>query len=185
MIVKPRFGFGSANTWAVHSSKQLEVLFNYAPDMVAQEFVAGDELNLSILAGLDGQVLSIVPCLKVLMACGETQQAVTVDAPQLLELGRRLAITTGLMGPMDVDLIRARDGTAYVIDVNPRFGGTYPLSHMAGADFPRLIVQIMEGARPSPRIGVYDRGICMLKSVGVVGGTLENGLPALSMGARL
>ena len=33
------------------------------------------------------------------------------------------------------------DSKVYAIEINPRFGGGYPLSYLAGANFPKWIIQ--------------------------------------------
>ena len=40
---------------------------------------------------------------------------------------------------MDVDVFLV-DGKPYVLEMNARFGGGYPFSHMAGCDLPKAIV---------------------------------------------
>ena len=115
---------------------------------------------------------------------GETEQAITVEDPELVDIGRRLAETVGLVGPMDVDLFRTREGALQVIELNLRFGGGYPVSHLAGADFPEMIVDIFRGGRPEPRIGQYAPDICLLKGLQVMGGPADAFLPSLRLGKR-
>ncbi len=182
MVVKPRTGFGSANVFVARNDVQLEAFFTYAPGMLIQEFIDGDMYNIEALSDTGQQVLQVVAWRKFLSRLGETEQAVTVEDPELIDIGKRLAETVGLVGPMDVDLFRAKDGGVRVLELNLRFGGGYPVSHLAGADFPSMIVEVLRGGHPTPRIGKYRRGICLLKGLYVMGGELEPFLAGLRSG---
>jgi carbamoyl-phosphate synthase large subunit len=184
MIVKPRTGYGSANVFVAHNDAQLESFFSYAPGMLIQEFVDGDAYDVDVLAGLDQRVLHVVAWRKYLSRLGETEHAVTVEDRELVDIGRRLAETVGLVGPMDVDLFRTGDGAVHVIELNLRFGGGYPVSHLAGADFPAMIVEIFRGGHPEPRIGQYTRDMCLLKGLRVMGGPADSFLHDLRVGKR-
>ena len=129
-------------------------------------------------------ILHVVAWRKYLSRLGETEQAVTVTDPEIVDIGRRLAETVGLVGPMDVDLFRTRAGTVQVIELNLRFGGGYPVSHLAGADFPRMIIDIFRGGHPEPRIGQYVPDICLLKGLQVMGGPADAFLLDLRSGTR-
>ncbi len=182
LMVKPRTGFGSANVFVAGNDPQMEAFFSYAPDMLIQEFVDGDMYDVEALSGTDQQVLHVVAWRKYLSRHGETEQAVTVEDPELVETGSRLAETVGLVGPMDVDLFRTKDGEVRVLELNLRFGGGYPVSHLASADFPGMIVEIFRGGHPAPRIGQYRRDVCLLKSFQVMGGPVDSFLPNLRCG---
>jgi carbamoyl-phosphate synthase large subunit len=184
MIVKPRTGYGSANVFVARNTAQLDAFFSYAPGMLIQEFVEGDAYDVDALAGLDQQVLHVVAWRKYLSRMGETEQAVTVEDPELVDIGRRLAEAVGLVGPMDVDLFRTRDGAVQVLELNLRFGGGYPVSHLAGADFPGMIVDIFRGGRPEPRIGQYAPDVCLLKGLRVMGGPTDSFLRTLRSADR-
>ena len=180
LIVKPRRGFGSANVFIARSLEQMTAFFGYAEDMLVQQFVEGEALNIDALADLDGRALSIVVWRKYLSRLGETEQAVTVEDGALVDLGLKLVKTLGCIGPMDVDFIRAPGGEATILDVNLRFGGGYPVSHLAGADFPGDIVKIMRGLEVRPHLGAYQRGVCLLKGVSVMGGEIGGFLDRLA-----
>jgi len=55
----------------------------------------------------------------------------------------------GHLGVLDIDVVE-RDGTLYVLEFNPRFGGCYPFSHMAGANLPAAYVAWALGEKPDP-----------------------------------
>jgi carbamoyl-phosphate synthase large subunit len=185
LIVKPRTGFGSANVFMARNEIQLEAFFSYAPGMLIQQFICGDNYDVEVLADAQQRVLQVVPWRRLLSRAGETEQAMTVEAPALIEMGERLANTVGLIGPMDVDLIRGPDGETWVIELNLRFGGGYPVSHLAGADFPAMIVEMFRGLHPEPRIGRYRRDVCLLKGLHVMGGPVEPFLHSLRCGPTL
>ena len=58
---------------------------------------------------------------------------------------------------MDCDVIIAESGKAYVIDVNPRFGGGYIFSLNAGMDVPYLLSQWAEKHKPEQPELIYNQ----------------------------
>jgi carbamoyl-phosphate synthase large subunit len=165
LIVKPRFGFGCQNTFLSHNKTQLKAFASYAPDMVVQQFIDGDEINIDGLGDMMCRPLAIVPWRKLRSRGGETDYAVTIDCPELMELGKRLIREIGIIGPFDCDFIRGGDGVISVLDINLRFAGGYPVSHLAGANFPEMITQMILGLEPKGRMDKYERGIAMIKDI--------------------
>ena len=51
----------------------------------------------------------------------------------------------GARGCVTIQGFKQADGAMKFIEINPRFGGGYPLSAEAGADFPRWILQMVMG----------------------------------------
>lgn len=51
---------------------------------------------------------------------------------------------TGHIANMDCDLFLV-NGKAYILELNARFGGGYPFSHMGGCNLPRAIVDWCRG----------------------------------------
>jgi carbamoyl-phosphate synthase large subunit len=47
----------------------------------------------------------------------------------------------------------------WVLDVNPRFGGGYPFSHVAGADAPTFLLSSALGRAPDPSLLDYEVGV--------------------------
>ena len=92
------------------------------------------------------------------MRAGETDQAVTVADLGLEQLGARVGRSVGHVGVLDCDVMVC-DGTPYVFDLNPRFGGGYPFSHLAGVDMPSAILAWLDGRPPDPDWFVCRPGV--------------------------
>jgi carbamoyl-phosphate synthase large subunit len=54
-------------------------------------------------------------------------------------------------------------GQLAVIEMNARFGGGYPLSYAAGADFPLALVQDALGLPATARLDGWQDGLVMLR----------------------
>ena len=48
-------------------------------------------------------------------------------------------------------------------DINPRFGGAFPLPLAAGSRYPELALALARGERPEPRLGDFREGIVMTR----------------------
>jgi carbamoyl-phosphate synthase large subunit len=78
-----------------------------------------------------------------------------------------------LCGPLDADVIVDSNGPK-LLELNPRFGGGYPCSHLCGASFPAKLIWMFRRERLTPDIGSYPAGVCMLKQDEIVSpGNLE------------
>jgi carbamoyl-phosphate synthase large subunit len=109
-----------------------------------QEKLVGTEYGLDILNDLSGRPVQVYVKEKLAMRAGETDKAVLRQRPDLEELGFKIGKALKHIGNLDVDIFEA-DGMFYLLEMNPRFGGGYPFSHMAGADFPAAIIAWLEG----------------------------------------
>ena len=73
---------------------------------------------------------------KLISRNGETELAVSLWRQDLIDFIQTLAAKLPIVGPCDVDVID-RDGELFLIELNMRFGGGYPVSQLAGAAFPQ------------------------------------------------
>jgi carbamoyl-phosphate synthase large subunit len=71
----------------------------------------------------------------------------TVDVPEVIEFARRVAEEIGVRYVANVQFKRAADGVFKLLEVNPRFPGTLPLTTAAGADMPKLLVDDVAGKK--------------------------------------
>ena len=102
------------------------------------------------------------------MRAGETDKAVSTDDPTLIQLGLKIAQSLQIFGPLDADVMY--DGaTPRLLEINPRFGGGYPCSHLCNADFPRKLIRIAQGQTLQPDIGACPAGIAMFKQDEIIG----------------
>jgi carbamoyl-phosphate synthase large subunit len=170
LVVKPRFGFGSANTFIARNNLELEAFYNYAPDMIIQQFIDAEAVNIDGLGDLMSNPISIVPWKKLLSKMGETERCVTIDSPEIIRLGEQLIKSVGIIGPFDADIFRDTDGRLWVLELNLRFGGGYPVSQLAGADFPSKIIRMIRGENLESCMGAYKRGVTMMKKLEVISG---------------
>lgn len=170
LIVKPRYGFASINTFIARTIAELSVFFNYAEEMIVQQFLEGKAVNVDALGDLNGNPIKIVAWEKLLSLHGETERAITIKHNELIQLAAELIRTIQIIGPCDIDFIETTDGLIYTIELNPRFGGGYPLSHLAGGDFPRLICQLMRSKIIQEDIDKYESGVTMMKRLQIIPG---------------
>ncbi|MGL5530644.1 MAG: ATP-grasp domain-containing protein, partial [Culicoidibacterales bacterium] len=56
-----------------------------------------------------------------------------------------------------------KDGMFYISEVNPRFGGGYPHGYESGVNFPKLLINNLNGEMNENTIGAYESDIYMMK----------------------
>src|SRR6478672_8203564 len=94
---------------------------------------------------------------------GESIKGMTTRDSQLIEHGRRVAEALRIVGPANVQCFREPDGSLPVTDVNPRFGGGFPLPTAAGSRYPELALALANGEKPEPRLGDFREGVVMTR----------------------
>jgi carbamoyl-phosphate synthase large subunit len=88
---------------------------------------------------------------------------VTVRNPALEDLARQVVEELpGAYGPLTVQAFIDQSGAATIIELNARFGGGFPLSYRAGADYPRWMIEEALGL-PSTASTTWQEGLVMLR----------------------
>src|SRR5262249_59070757 len=90
---------------------------------------------------------------------GESIKGMTIRDERLIGLARDVAEKLKLVGPANIQCFREADGTHYVTDINPRFGGGFPLPLAAGGRYPELALALARGGQPAPRLGDFREGV--------------------------
>ena len=127
--------------------------------IVIQEMIQAQEYGLDILNDLSGDFVTVIAKKKIAMRAGETDIAEIVDNKRFWNIGRNLSTSLRHIGNLDADCFVNDNGDIYVLELNCRFGGQYPFSHLAGVDFPQQIVDWLKGnptstAYITPQVGI-------------------------------
>jgi carbamoyl-phosphate synthase large subunit len=162
LFVKPRDGSASQHTFVTEPERLAHTLSS-VPNPIIQERVIGDEITVDAFADFDGRLIHYVPRLRIRTLGGESIQGVTLpddDCREWLIGVLHACIDRGAAGPLTVQFFKTADGPV-LSEINPRFGGGFPLALAAGADYPEWLMQIVERRRVEPRIGQYRAGLYM------------------------
>ena len=100
------------------------------------------EYTVDMYFGRDHEVKSIVPRERIEIRAGEINKGRTAKNAIVPYLKERLAHIDGCVGCICMQLFFHPDTLDIVgIEVNPRFGGGYPLTYMSGANYPELLIR--------------------------------------------
>lgn len=163
VFIKPIYGSGSIDSYIIHNEEELRV--NFKNDMIIQEFLEGKEYGVDTFV-CNGNPVRLVIKQKISMRSGETDKAITVKEEAIKNEMMRLAKKLKPYGPMDCDIIKSNN-RIYIIDINPRFGGGYPSTHMAGVDFIDLSIKLSQGIKIEPIFDNYAVGQLTMKDIGI------------------
>lgn len=162
LVVKNRKGSASINIFYCKDQAQLLRAFKQCPNPMIQEVLDGDEYGLDLFGGKDFTPISVFCKKKLAMRAGETDKAISSNDPALIEFGIKILDKLPIFGPCDVDIFMTKQGPK-LLEINPRFGGGYPCSHLAGANFPQKLIDLRLDKQLAPDIGVCPAGVVMLK----------------------
>lgn len=168
LFMKPRWGSGSIGLESIADMEELDIYYNLLMKKIKktilatasvgdeyimiQEKLTGSEFGLDIMNDLTGKNVAVSVKQKLAMRAGETDKAVTVDLPEVREMGKKIGEALGHIGNLDVDIMQRADGAYCVLELNPRFGGGYPFSYEAGVNMPKAIIQWVKGEEVDPAI---------------------------------
>lgn len=158
VIVKPRWGMGSIGIFQADNAEELVVFVNKCKAAIAnsylkyetavdvensviiQEKLNGIEFGMDVINDLQGQFCSSVVRKKYAMRAGETDCAVVVRDERISLFAQKLGMLLGHIGNLDVDIF-VQEEKVYLLEMNARFGGGYPFSHLAGVDLPAAMIK--------------------------------------------
>ena len=161
LFMKPRWGSGSIGLESIVDMEELDIYYNLLMKKIKktilatasigdeyimiQEKLTGKEFGLDVMNDLEGNNVGVSVKQKLAMRAGETDKAITVDLPEVYEMGKKIGENLRHIGNLDVDIMQRANGDYCVLELNPRFGGGYPFSYEAGVNMPKAIIQWVKG----------------------------------------
>jgi len=161
LFMKPRWGSGSIGLETIDDMEELDIYYHLLMKKIKktilatasvgdeyimiQEKLTGKEFGLDVMNDLQGNNVAVSVKQKLAMRAGETDKAITVDIPEVYEMGRKIGENLKHIGNLDVDIMQRANGDYCVLELNPRFGGGYPFSYEAGVNLPKAIIQWVKG----------------------------------------
>ena len=142
-FIKPVSGSCSQGVRAVLGPEYLTEAEKYDDRILFQEFVPSTwtEYSVDCWYSRDGRLISIVPRQRLETRGGEISKGVTRRGPVFNLLKPSLDRLKGARGCLTVQVFLSPTSDRLLgIEINPRFGGGYPLSHAAGASFPEFMI---------------------------------------------
>ncbi|MEX0595586.1 MAG: ATP-grasp domain-containing protein, partial [Candidatus Paceibacterota bacterium] len=185
VIIKPRWGMGSISIFKAENEQELEVLYkkvkrevhesylkyesNMDPDhsVIIQEYLDGQEYGLDIINNLNKEYVTTLVKKKTAMRSGETDGAITVKNEILENIGKKIAKSLGHIANLDTDCFMV-NGTPYILEMNCRFGGGYPFSHLAGANLPSAIGKWIKNEDVIQEFEGYQTGVEGRKDIRII-----------------
>ena len=157
-------GFAGRHIHRCADPHELAFFREYSPaESVVQQALPGSEFSIDCLGGPEGAALGAIPRSMIQSKGGEQIKGETLDDPQLVELGAATVEGLGLVGPSTVQCFRESGRILGITDINTRFGGAFPLPQAAGAGYPRAIIAIGAGERPTAQLGAHLAGVVMTR----------------------
>lgn len=164
LLVKPRFGSASKDVAVIHDTAELDAVSSRA-DVVVQSLATGVEHTIDLLIDRDGGLRCAVPRQRLEVRGGEVSKGVTIRVPELLDLAVAVTdVLQGAWGPLTLQVFwDEATSTPAIIELNPRFGGGFPLSWEAGALYPQWILEELHGRPSTAAADRWRDGIVMLR----------------------
>lgn len=100
------------------------------------------EFTIDLYYDKNSDLKCFVPRERIEVRDGEVNKAVTKDTFFIPEIWNKMKHIDGFRGCITLQVFVNNDTQKiFGIEINPRFGGGYPLSYLAGANFPKWIIQ--------------------------------------------
>lgn len=145
MFAKPYDGSLSANLHYIKTADELTQEILDDPKLLFMEYIDKSvykEYTVDMYYGKDHHVKCIVPRERIEIRAGEINKGRTAKNEILTFLKDKLEYIEGCVGCICVQLFFHPETHDIVgIEINPRFGGGYPLSYMCGGNFPELLIR--------------------------------------------
>lgn len=143
-FAKPRIGAGSRGAALIARASDLDAL-PMDGSYLLQEFLPGEEYSVDVYVRSDGRVIAAVPRERMKTDSGIAVTARTVHMPEIIEMAIRAAQAAGVRYVANIQFKRDANDVLKLLEINPRFPGTLPLTARAGIDIPALLVADMSG----------------------------------------
>lgn len=146
LFIKPDDGSRSVDTFLINSREDLTEYHFANEKFMFLEYLDHklyDEYTCDLYYGKDHTLKCVVPRKRIEVREGEVYKALTCRNSLVPYIKERLKFIEGAVGCLTAQFFMHKEDNdkIYGIEINPRFGGGYPLTYLAGANYTRWILE--------------------------------------------
>lgn len=139
------------------------VVASWGLPVIVQQAVDGEEFNVVAVGDGEGGLVGAVSMKKTYITDkGKGWAGITVRDPRLSELADAFMKETRWRGPLELEVMKSRDGHYYLLEVNPRFPAWVYLSAGAGMNLPAAVARLAVG-EDAGLVGDYRAGTMFIR----------------------
>lgn len=139
-FAKPREGAGSKGIFTLHNAAELAQLPKDNSYLI-EELLPGEEYSVDVYISSKGNALAAVPRLRMKIDSGIAVASQTRIFPELSAMALTIAKKTGIQYIANIQFKANKQQQFKLLEINPRFPGTLPLTKAAGIDIPVLLMK--------------------------------------------
>jgi len=114
--------------------------------IIIQEFIKGNEYNVTGLGDGKGNMIAAVPMRKQYITDkGKAWGGISISDEEMLELTRHFLASTKWRGPFELELMKDADGKFYLLEINPRMPAWIYLAVGVGQNIPEALSLLAMG----------------------------------------
>ncbi len=146
VFVKPIDGSNSKDLYLIDHPDKLSKYILEQDNFMWMEYLPKEkyeEYTVDLYYNKSSELCCVIPRVRIAVRGGETNKGITRKNQVLIDFIReRLGKIEGARGCLTLQVFknRKKDDEIYGIEINPRFGGGYPLSYLAGGNYPKFLI---------------------------------------------
>lgn len=145
LFAKPYDGSLSKDLYIIRNKEELSPDIMDNPKLIFMEYIDKNlykEFTVDMYYGKDNRVKAIIPRERIEIRAGEINKGKTRKNYLVNFLKKRMNYLPGVVGCICIQLFyKEKDDDIVGIEINPRFGGGYPLSYHANANFADYLIK--------------------------------------------
>ena len=165
-FMKPIGGSCSQGVKAIYSSADLCQNDISSSENIFQQLIPGDwiEYTVDLYYSFSSNLIGCVPRQRIEARGGEISKGIVRKDGVFSFVRHHFSFLEGARGPITLQLFTDSSRENFLaIEINPRFGGGYPMSHAAGVDYPGILIrELLFGENPV-FIQSYKPDVLMLR----------------------
>jgi len=147
LIAKPRYGKGSKGIVKINNENELTYVRFNSENLIFQEYLPGTEYTIDVLSDMECEPILAVPRIRVETRAGISTVGTIVKNENISETCKSIAKYLKIRGPCCIQMKESNDGILKIVEVNPRMGGGTIFAALAGANFPAMILDMVNGKK--------------------------------------
>jgi len=167
LFIKPFDGSMSVDTFHITSAEEITEQHLSNERFMFMEYINGgvyDEFTIDMYYDRNNELKCLVPRKRIEVRGGEINKGVTVKNHIFSFLKEHMTKIEGAVGCLTMQLFYNKENKSIkAIEVNPRFGGGFPLSYLAGANYPEYIIKEYLLNEPVEAFDDWEEGLLMLR----------------------